>query len=182
MLHARQSLVPVALGAALLLAACGGAADTAEEAAADVAADASAMMDEAPAMEMLVSTLSGAAERPEPVTTKAQAEATYMVYADSIGYVVNGLELVGATAVHIHRGGAEEAGPVMATLFSNPDGVDIANGSVALGTITRETALAEGVTFDDLREAVRTGAAYTNIHTKANPRGELRAQTSSNPM
>jgi hypothetical protein len=176
----RPVLLPTAFASALLLAACGGGGDAASESA-DAAADAAAMA-EAPSMEMLLSTLSGDAERPAPVTTKAQAEATYMVYPDSIGYVVNALDLVGATAVHIHRGGAEEAGPVMATLFTSEAGTDFANGSVAMGTITRETVLAEGVTFDDLREALRTGAAYTNIHTKANPRGELRAQTTTAPM
>jgi hypothetical protein len=70
----------------------------------------------------------------------------------------------------------------MATLFTNADGADFANGTLAMGTITRETALAEGVTFDDLREVVRTGAAYTNVHTKANPKGELRAQTTNAMM
>ncbi len=175
----RPAIVPITLGASLLLAACGGGADTAADASSEPTAE---MISEAPSMEMLVSTLSGAQERPDPVASKAQAEATYMVYADSIGFVVNGLDVMGVTAVHIHRGGAEEAGPVIATLYSNADGADFANGSVAMGTITRETALPEGVTFDDLRETVRTGGAYTNIHTKANPKGELRAQTTSAPM
>jgi hypothetical protein len=176
-------ITPLVLGASFLLAACGGGADTASDTAADsAAADAAVIEEAAPAMDMLISSLSGAAERPDPVGTKAQAEATYMVYADSIGYVVNALDLIGATAVHIHRGGAEETGPVMATLFTNADGADFANGTLAMGTITRETALAEGVTFDDLREVVRTGAAYTNVHTKANPKGELRAQTTNAMM
>jgi hypothetical protein len=185
MLHSRSVVRPITLGAALLLGACGGGDASGD--AAQAATDSAAMADaattaDAPAMDMFVSSLSGAAERPEPVATKAQAEATYMVYADSIGYVVNALDLMGATAVHIHRGGADEAGPVMATLFSSADGADFANGTLAMGTITRETALAEGVTFDDLRTAVSTGAAYTNVHTKANPKGELRAQTTMGTM
>jgi hypothetical protein len=178
MLHARTVVLPLTLGASLLLAACGGGADTSS----DVPADAAAAADAAPAMDMLISSLTGQAERPDPVTTKAQAEATYMVYADSIGYVINALDLTGATVVHIHRGGADETGPVMATLFSNSGGADFANGTLAMGTITRETALAEGVTFEDLRQAVSTGAAYTNVHTKANPKGELRAQTTIGTM
>lgn len=182
MLQARSLVLPLTLGASMLLAACGGGADTASDAPAESTADASMMAEEAPAMDMLISSLTGAAERPDPVDTKAQAEATYMVYADSISYVLNALDLNGATAVHIHRGGAEEAGPVMATLFSNADGADFANGTLAMGTITRETALAEGVTFDDLRTAVTAGAAYTNVHTKANPKGELRAQTTASMM
>lgn len=186
MLSSRTPLLAAAFGALTLLAACGGSADTAdavEEGMEDMAADASAMMDETmPAMESFMATLTGENERPEPVTTKAQAEATIMVHADSIVYAVNGLDVMGVTAVHIHRGGAEEAGPVMAALFKSEEGMDVANGSIALGTITRETALPEGVTFDDLKEAVRTGAAYVNIHTKAHPGGELRAQTNGSMM
>lgn len=175
-------ITPLVLGASFLLAACGGGADTASDVPADTGAESAMMADEAPAMSMLISSLSGAAERPDPVGTKAQAEATYMVYPDSIGYVINALDLVGATAVHIHRGGAEETGPVMATLYSNSEGADFANGTIAMGTITRETALADGVTFDELREVVQSGAAYTNVHTKANPKGELRAQTTNAMM
>jgi hypothetical protein len=74
-------ITPLVLGASFLLAACGGGADTASDTAADsAAADAAVIEEAAPAMDMLISSLSGAAERPDPVGTKAQAEATYMVY------------------------------------------------------------------------------------------------------
>ncbi len=185
MISSRLTMLPLAFAATLVLAACGNSADDAASdvsAAADsAAADAAAMMD-MEAAETFMVTLSGAAERPEPVATTAAAEATTMVYADSIVYVVNGLDVKGVTAVHIHRGGAEEAGPVLATLYTSDGGTDFANGPIASGTITRETTLAEGATFDEVRELVRTGAAYLNVHTVANPKGELRAQTVSGAM
>lgn len=178
MINARVTMLPLAFAATVMLTACGGN-DAADQSAADsAAADAAAMM-ETPVAETFVITLSGAAERPNPVTTTAQADATIMVYPDSITYVVNGLNVNGVTAVHLHRGGAEETGPAIVVMYTSDAGADIASGSITSGTITRETALAEGVTFDQLREMVRTGAAYVNIHTTANPDGELRSQTST---
>ncbi len=183
MIRFRNALIPFVATSVFALAACGGNKDNADDLPADVVAaeDAAAIMETAPA-ETFVVTLSGAAERPTPVETKAEAEATIMVYADSIAYVVNGLNVMGVTAVHVHKGGAEEAGDVMATLYTSEAGNDFASGPMAMGTITRETPLAEGATFDALRELVRTGAAYINVHTKANPKGELRAQTAGNAM
>lgn len=181
MLHARTPAIALAFSAMTLLAACGGA-DKAEEAVDDMAADASAMMETAPAMETFMLTLTGENERPEPVTTTSQAEATILVYADSIVYAVNGLEVKGVTGVHIHRGGAEEAGPVLAGLYKSEEGMDVANGSITMGTITRETAMPEGVTFDDLAAAIKSGNAYVNVHTKSHPAGELRAQTTGGGM
>ncbi len=178
MLHTRTPAFALAFSAMTLLAACGGA-EKAEETTDEMAADASAMMEEAPAMETFMLTLTGANERPEMVTTTAEAEATIMVYADSIVYAVNGMDVMGVTGVHIHRGGAEEAGPVMAGLYKSEEGADVASGSITMGTITRETALPEGVTFDDLATAVKSGNAYVNVHTKEHPAGALRAQTTA---
>lgn len=178
----RSSFLPFLASASVLLAACGGN-DTAGDMAADstaVAADAGAMMDAAP-METVMATLNGANERPQPVTTTATGDASLMVYADSIVYAVNASNLMGVTAVHVHRGGPEEAGPPIVTLFTSEDGMD-ANGSIATGTITRETTLNGETTFDNLRELVRAGGAYVNVHTKANPAGEIRGQTMAGGM
>ncbi len=184
MFRMRTSLIPFFASASLLLAACGGrdTAESADDMAADAAADASAMMETAAPAETFMTMLTGEAERPSPVTTRAQGEATFMVYPDSIAYIVNALDLTGATTVHIHRGGPEEAGPAIVTIFANEAGTDFPSGTVTSGTITRETALNEGVSFDELRDLVRNGAAYVNIHTKAYPNGELRGQTTGRPM
>ncbi len=181
MLRMRSRLFPFFASASILLAACGGrdtAADDMQlDMGADAAADASAMTDAAAPMEMFMSTLTGEAERPAPVATRAQGEATFMVHADSISYVVNALDLNGVTAVHLHRGGTEEAGPVIVTLYTSEAGTDFPSGTVTSGAINRDTPLSEGVSFEELRELVRSGTAYINIHTKANPDGELRGQT-----
>ncbi len=172
---------------AFFLAACGGgdtASDTtdADMTAAETAqADAMATDDMAPMASYMVS-LTGDAERPAPVATKAIGETSIMVHGDSISYAVNALDITGITAVHFHRGGAEETGGPIVTLFSDENGVDPRNGSVSSGVITRETQLADGVTFDELKEMLRNGNVYVNIHTKNHPAGEIRGQVGAGMM
>ncbi len=179
MIRLRSTFLPFLASASVLLAACGGN-DASNEAPNDMPAEAEtgAMMETAP-MESFMATLSGEAERPDPVTTTATGRASFVVHADSISYTVDATNLMGVTAVHIHSGGVEESGPPMVTLYSSDAGVDVPTGSVAAGTITRETTLNGETTFDQLREQVRMGAAYVNIHTVANPKGEIRGQTTA---
>ncbi len=180
MFRMRSSFLPFVASASLLLAACGGNnTDMAADSTA-VAADAGTTADAA-LMETVTSTMNGANERPQPVTTTATGDASFMLYADSIVYAVNGANLMGVTAVHIHSGGPEETGPPLVTLYTSEEGMD-ASGPISTGTITRETALNGETTFENLRELVRTGGAYVNVHTKANPAGEIRGQTASGMM
>ncbi len=179
----RSRFLPFLASASVLLAACGGN-DAANDSAADMADDAAADMSAAvdATAERITSTMNGSAERPQPVTTTATGDASFTVYADSIVYAVNANDLMGVTAVHIHRGGPEEAGPPIATLYTSEAGTDFATGTLGAGAITRETTLMGENTFDELRELVRTGGAYVNVHTKANPAGEIRGQTTASGM
>jgi hypothetical protein len=164
----------VLAAAALLLAACGGGEQAAEgEAAADSTAAVSMEM-EMPPMESYMMSLTGAQERPEAVQTKAMGEASLIIFPDSIQYAVNALDITAITGVHIHKGAAEEAGGVIISLASSDEGMDPNNGSVTSGTITRESQLGQDVTFDQLKELLKTGGAYINVHTKAHPGGEIR--------
>lgn len=172
MFRMRSTFLPFLASASVLLAACGG--DAANDSAADMAEDATA--------ESISATLNGASERPNQVTTSATGNASFTVYADSIVYAVNANDLMGVTAVHIHRGGPEEAGPPMITLYTSEAGTDFSTGTLGAGSITRETSLMGETTFDELRELVRTGGAYVNVHTKANPGGEIRGQTMASGM
>ena len=161
--------------AALVLAACGGGGDAPAEGemAADTAAAAQMEMEAAP-MESYMMSLTGAQERPTPVETKAMGEASLIIFADSIQYAVNALDITGITGVHIHKGGPEEAGGVIVGLASSEEGMDPTNGSVVSGTITRDAELGQDVTFDQLKELLKTGGAYINVHTKKHPGGEIR--------
>ncbi len=178
----RSTFLPLLASASVLLAACGGDTtdDSASEMAEEAAAEVGAAIDQT--AESVSATLNGDAERPNPVTTTATGNASFTVYADSIMYAVNGNNLMGVTAVHIHRGGPEDAGPPIATLYTSESGTDFATGTLGAGAITRETSLMGETTFDELRELVRTGGAYVNVHTKANPGGEVRGQITTSGM
>jgi 5'-nucleotidase/UDP-sugar diphosphatase len=118
--------------------------------------------------------LSGANET-TPVTTDASGAAGFALSGDqkSLDYVVIAHDLVDATGAHIHTGAAGTNGPVVATLFGPHTGLDV-DGELRRGTIT-EADLASG-TMADLIAALRDGTAYVNVHTTANPSGEIRGQ------
>jgi hypothetical protein len=105
--------------------------------------------------------LTGAAETPA-VTTKASGVATLVVKAD--GTVSGGVTTTGfdGTAAHIHQGAAGASGPPIITLqragsdqWLVPDGSKLTAGQYA---------------------AFKQGDLYVNVHSKAHPGGEIRAQ------
>lgn len=132
-----------------------------------------------------VSPLKGANERLVPVDTNAAGFAKFVINADetAITYRLIVANIDGVTQSHIHCGGPEVAGPVVAFLFGfNAAGVT-ENGILAEGTITAANVIARpdsaacpgGVAnLADLIEKIRTGEAYTNVHTLTWPGGEIR--------
>lgn len=123
-------------------------------------------------------TLSGTNEVP-PVTTTATGNATLSVSGVQITYTVNVTGLSNALVAHIHVAAAGENGPVRLNLCGTgaPE-PDCTSGTGVLATGTNGTAL--GITFDSLLSAMRTGGAYVNVHTSANPGGEIRGQVVAN--
>ena len=92
----------------------------------------------------------------------------------------------GVTQSHLHCGSAGHAGPIVVFLFGLvPAGVDV-NGSLISGEFTNADILAQdpplevcGVTINNLASllaAIRADKIYVNVHTLANPPGELRGQ------
>jgi hypothetical protein len=127
-------------------------------------------------------TLTGAAERPDPVTTDASGSATVDVDEDGGTFEVEVEYITDVTLAHIHIGDANTAGPIAVELFNaggNP--VDFTDrATLATGTCD-ETDInpASGVdTMEELIEALENGNAYVNVHTSANPAGEIRGQLS----
>jgi hypothetical protein len=89
-----------------------------------------------------------------------------------------------ATMSHIHYGpDADEAGPVMIWLTEH--GVtDGSYESPLTGTATEEHFMpVEGgpQTFAEALDAIRAGDTYVNVHTEANPPGEVRGQLEALP-
>jgi len=125
--------------------------------------------------------LTGKDEVP-PKDTKAIGTAEFTVNgANSMSYkvTVNNMEKV--TAAHIHTGKEGENGPVVVTLFKTDSPSAATNGVLSQGTITSakfEGPLA-GKQLSDLINLINSGDAYVNVHTEANPKGEIRGQLSS---
>jgi hypothetical protein len=100
-----------------------------------------------------------------------------------IGLIVANIE--GVTQSHIHCGAEGVNGPVVAFLFGPVLGGLDANGVLAQGALTNANTIPRpdsaqcpgGVAnFDELIAKIRSGEAYVNVHTLANPGGEIRGQ------
>ena len=122
-----------------------------------------------------ISTLNGANERP-PNASTATGSATYVLKGNILTYTVSVTGLSGpSTAAHIHVGGAAVAGGV---IFPFVNGA-VATGTVTSGTIDLTQPVVNGTSImsgDSLKVLLNTGNAYTNVHTQANPGGEVRGQ------
>lgn len=106
-------------------------------------------------------TLSGSQEVP-PVTTSATGSGTITVAADqSISGSIKTTGVKG-TAAHIHLAAAGANGPVILPLTK--DGED-------------GWAVGPGAKLQDAHfQAFKDGNLYVNVHTAANPGGEIRGQ------
>ena len=120
--------------------------------------------------------LSGANERPNPVTTTATGTATLRQHGDTIDYTVRVSNINAVTMAHIHRGTAAESGPIMVDLFTGPTTGANFSGQLASGIITRASTFRAGFTFDSVLTRLQNGSSYVNVHTTANPAGEIRGQ------
>ena len=133
------------------------------------------------AREMFTAALAGANERPTPVTTTASGVSTVTILDTNLVRVETWVSTIDSvTQAHIHAGDANTAGPVMIFLLSN-----VAAGRAPItGTdrvlsvvdITRASVFQGVFTFDSLMTRINNGTAYVNVHTRANPGGEIRGQ------
>ena len=127
--------------------------------------------------EMFKAELSTAQEVPPPTVPdgyEGGGTATVTLSGDSITYHATYSGLTGpVAAAHIHYGEPGVAGPVMFPLDAEGAG---AEGTLS-GTLSEDdfAATDEVATYADALAAIRAGESYVNIHTAANPKGELRA-------
>ena len=131
----------------------------------------------APGERFAASGLSGAKERPTPVTTTATGSATFEVLTGgALRYTVTVAGLTGATMAHIHTAVADSAGPIAVTLFTSATPAGPLTGTLASGSFTGTNIQLTGVSMDSLLSLMRRGRTYVNVHTATNPLGEIRAQ------
>ena len=118
-------------------------------------------------------TLTAANEVP-PTTSAATGTATFVLNGDAtVQYRIEVHSITSVTGAHIHSGGPTATGPVRVTLFSGPTSGAI-DGELAQGTFDASDVV--GISFDTLLDEMRDGMAYVNVHTTANPNGEIRGQ------
>jgi len=112
-------------------------------------------------------TLSGAAERPTPVTTAATGYGDFWLIGNEITYDVDYSDLpTPAQAAHLHGPAtAEDAAGVLQALDAEDN--ELGTTGAFSGTLTLNP---------DQLSYVVDGLTYVNVHTSANPNGEVRGQ------
>lgn len=118
------------------------------------------------------------------VETQAQGQAIFKLSADgeTLHYRLIVANIEDVLMAHIHLAPAGENGDVVVWLY--PDGPPPQliegrfQGVLAQGEITTADLVGPlaGQTLDDLIAAFNNGTAYVNVHTVANPGGEVRGQ------
>jgi hypothetical protein len=146
--------------------------------------------------------LQGAAERPTPVTTNATGSSLLTISDDrsQIFYTLTYTGLANVTQAHIHVGSADVAGPIILYLCTNvgtgtnvacnggplptpqscPQGATVTiTGTLTAADLSCKAATATTPAVNSFADAVTQlidGNTYTNVHTQANPGGEIRGQ------
>lgn len=156
-----RTLAPILL---LALAACGGSSSSGSDSS-------------SPTTIAYGANLDGAQEVP-PVATAATGTATIQhdPAADTmdITITISGLSVADVTAFHIHEAPTGANGGVIVDLGAAMTFMDIGGGQIQ--------AMATGVAFPDASEGVlAAGNCYINVHTMANPPGEVRGQIAATP-
>jgi CHRD domain-containing protein len=111
-------------------------------------------------------TLTGGEEVPA-VTTPATGTATFELSGSEITYTLNVENLQNPVVAHIHIAAAGQNGPVRLNLCGTgapQPACGTGTGVLASGT-NGTTVGSPAITFDSLVSAMRTGGAYTNVHT-----------------
>lgn len=98
-----------------------------------------------------------------------------------LGYFITIRNLSGEpTMAHLHAAPRRQNGPVVADLLANGTSVTLGRFTFITGELDAESVvgpLANGeAPFDNLLAQLVTRGIYVNIHTEANPAGEIRGQ------
>ena len=173
--------IPTLLALAAL-AAC----DTTEADPTALSADVEVAFVTAPAhaRNAVAAPMTGAQEAPTPVDTRARGAAKFQLSADgtSIDYRLNVANIENVLMAHIHMEVPGVAGPVVVWLYPAAPPAQLipgrTQGTLAAGTFTAANLMGPlaGMTIADLWDAIRDGRTYVNVHTTANPPGEIRGQ------
>jgi Ca2+/Na+ antiporter len=117
--------------------------------------------------------LSGSQEVP-PNTSTAKGWAWLKPMGDTVWYKVNATGIDKVTMAHIHNAKAGENGDPIAMLqIAKSSGPTLAQGNITGSDLMGSLA---GKSITDLVAKMQSGETYVNVHTNANPNGEIRGQ------
>lgn len=127
--------------------------------------------------------LTGAAEVPA-VETRARGQAVLRLSADGteLSYRLIVANIEDVLMAHIHMAPPDQNGGVVAWLYPAGPPPQLIEGRfsgvLATGTVTADalTGALDGESLDALVDAMNAGNTYVNVHTTANPGGEVRGQ------
>jgi hypothetical protein len=137
-----------------------------------------------------VTPLDGSQEVP-PVDTRARGNAIFHLSKDGaeLNYKLIVANLENTLQAHIHCGAFGVNGPVVAFLYPEAPPATLIpgrfSGILAEGTLTNANVIPRpdsdacpgGIAnFDEMLAKIMSGDAYVNVHTVANPGGEIRGQ------
>ena len=126
--------------------------------------------------------LSGTQEVP-PVSTMTTGSARFEFSNDfsELSFQLKVIDGIAITQAHIHCGGRGEVGPIIAFLAGEiPSGVMVDGVWISSVTLTDANIMPGngcGDSMQQLGDALNdSGAVYVNVHSVANPSGEIRGQ------
>lgn len=120
--------------------------------------------------------LTGSKEVP-PVRTNAEGTVLFHIENKQIRYRLDINGLTNITEANIEVGRRNINGPVVVYLFRNLDKPFSFHDGFE-GYITENDLVGplQGKSLHELRQLMIAGKAYVNVHTKENPRGEIRGK------
>ncbi len=160
-----MSRLAAILVSALLLAACGGNNAAQPGATVDPSGGAAAAGGNAGTQvsgDTFTTRLTGDAEVPGPGADDARGQASVDLTTGGQLCFELSVEGIEATAAHIHKGGIEDAGPVVV-------GLDPPAGGSSKGCVDAEQAQLDEIRADP-------SGFYVNVHTEEFPDGAVRGQ------
>lgn len=119
---------------------------------------------------------------PAPNPTDATGEAVFDVVGNEIEYAIRVSDITGVIAAHIHVGGPTVAGPIVVLLFEQaaPGTGPLDDDILVEGAFDADSIRAvqgnPAISLDSLVVLMGNNNTYVNVHTVANPGGEIRGQ------
>lgn len=127
-------------------------------------------------LETFVANMTGAKERPTPVTSTTTGTGTFVFeQTGEISYsvVVPSTTPLATLPTGLHIHGPADTSQVAGILVGFNGFAQALSGTIAVGTIRGVSAT---VSLDSLKALIRNRRVYLNLHTATNPGGEIRGQ------